>query len=173
MLRTPQMMKSEGGRVTALLAAEYLSSILEFALRIHFDKAGLTEDEQYSLLGEPFSPLGTLAGRAWLCHAFGLIGRDTRQLLDDMRAIRNCCAHSTEESPLDDKDIARQVKTIYDFAKAAHEAMAEALGVPNGKVLVDPADARDAIRITTNHIASMILSDAIEEGDLKLMWPTP
>ena len=92
----------ESDRGLALVAADYLSNLLEALLRQVFvnEPAASTKTMMDNLFQES-GALGSFAIRARLAYLMGLIGDDTFHALGLFRDIRNEAAHSIEPFSLD------------------------------------------------------------------------
>lgn len=104
----------ESDRGCALVAAEFLSDALKHYLRVKFTKEGAPKSLQNRLLEGLLGPLDSLAMRTNICRAIGLIGPKTFKAINDIREIRNRCAHQTSFS-LQDVDIQQYIGALASY----------------------------------------------------------
>lgn len=113
----------ESDRGLALVAGDYLSSLLEALLRQVF-----VDVDGNKLVGDLFresGPLGSFAVRIRLAYLMGLLGTDTYKALELIRDIRNAAAHSVEPFSLDLPGIREKCEnltTSEGYRTAAEEA---------------------------------------------------
>jgi DNA-binding MltR family transcriptional regulator len=107
----------ETERGAALIAAEILSSELEWLLLAIFKVHKLSEEDQKRLLTNSLAPLYSFAMRIAFCRAFGLISEEHYELLEAIREIRNHCGHSPSIVSLNDKEIADEVRLLQEVVK--------------------------------------------------------
>ncbi|HEU0079379.1 MAG TPA: MltR family transcriptional regulator [Longimicrobiaceae bacterium] len=96
------LLSGESDRGAALLAGEYLSSLLEDLLR-----AFLVDNKAVEALFKGYAPLSTFSGRIDVAFGVGLLRESTRGDLQFIRKIRNHVAHHPHsvafiESPVKD-----------------------------------------------------------------------
>lgn len=92
---------AETPRARILIAAEYVSEILEVLLR----NVMVTRESGDRLLDSFSAPLGTLSMRIEAAHAFGLISEDDYFNLGQLNKVRNHCAHHIGEIRVDDPKV--------------------------------------------------------------------
>jgi hypothetical protein len=101
----------ESHRTTVMLASALLDDTLTFrlgrALVIELDGKQL----EYIFRFE--GPLGTFSSRTEITCLFGIIDGVTRAQLDDIREMRNACAHSTKPLSFASKELTNVAKRIY------------------------------------------------------------
>jgi DNA-binding MltR family transcriptional regulator len=76
-------------RVLAVVGAAYLDSLVEDILRATF----IPEKDEADRLLKPNRPLGSNGARYQLAYCLGLIGKEERDDLETIAAIRNAFAH--------------------------------------------------------------------------------
>jgi hypothetical protein len=80
---------NESDRGAILVCAEILNGLLEERLTAHMID---DPEARQGMLGRD-APFGTLSSRIAASYAFGLIDKPLRKRLDQIRRIRNQCAH--------------------------------------------------------------------------------
>lgn len=81
-------------RSRSLVAGALLDGCMEELLANHFVK--LSKSERDAIFRSENAPLATFAAKTRICHALGYIEGHTRDLLDDIRKIRNVFAHTVD-----------------------------------------------------------------------------
>jgi DNA-binding MltR family transcriptional regulator len=116
---------TESDRACPLVVSEYLKDILGDLLEVVFHCAAASEKEVKKLLNGFNAPIGSLAVRASLCRALGLISQKSFDVLNALREIRNHCAHSDSRVALNDKKIEHWVRVLRRELQEGNEPLGE------------------------------------------------
>jgi hypothetical protein len=128
--RSPQSiiaeLQGESDRAIIILAASVLDDMLSYVLarRMIF----VPTDDQMEYIFRPDGPVGTFSGKIELAYLFGFIEDNTRSQLNDLRELRNACAHSHQEISLENAALANVAKRLLypcGFIKLAGETRQE------------------------------------------------
>jgi len=122
----------ESDRGLALVAADYLSNLLEALLRQVFVDDGTANTKE--VLDDLFRESGALGSfdiKIRLAYLMGLIGRDTYHALGLIREIRNIAAHSVEPFSLDSPGVRQKCEQL--TAWEDYQALAKEVGHPARK----------------------------------------
>ena len=87
-------MLGESDRAAIILAASLLDDALKNRITQCL-KITATEKQKEDIFAYP-GPMGSFSDRTSLAYAFGFIDKDTAKQLNDLRELRNACAHSTK-----------------------------------------------------------------------------
>jgi hypothetical protein len=133
---------SESDRGAILVGSEHLNSVLEELLRLHLvDDA----DTQESMIGRD-KPFGTFSSRIAGAYALGLITSETQKRLDQIRRIRNHCAHHVFEVAFTDQKI--------------RDILMAMTGSPSGRASVNSAGQEAPLRVrfiwAVGHLAGQL-----------------
>ena len=105
-----ETIEAESDRGAVLVGAALLDDALEKILRKKLVPPLKSED---SLFDGGYSPLRSFAAKIELAFRLGLITRNTKQMLNIVRSLRNLFAHNTENVSLFDDQASDRLKTAY------------------------------------------------------------
>jgi DNA-binding MltR family transcriptional regulator len=106
----------ETDRGCALVAAEFVSDAIERYLRALMQMRGASEQEIKDFAVNLNAPLGNLSPRLKALFWFGLIGPKTYRALENLREIRNHCAHRAGPIDLKDSELEPYVRGLTEYA---------------------------------------------------------
>jgi hypothetical protein len=113
--RSPQSiiteLQGESDRAIIILAAAVLDDMLSHILAR--EMIFVPTDDQMEYIFRPDGPLGTFSSKIELAYLFGFIEDETRSELNDIRELRNACAHSHREISLDNPELANVAKRLF------------------------------------------------------------
>jgi DNA-binding MltR family transcriptional regulator len=82
----------QSDRAAVILAASIIDNALVYRISVALPTK--PNDKEFESIFRFEGPLGTFSSRIELAYLFGLIDSKTRSQLDDLREMRNACAHS-------------------------------------------------------------------------------
>ena len=110
-----EALAKETDRGCALIAAEFISDTLEQYFRREMHAKGASENEIRDFLTSAAAPLGNFSPRIKAAYWFGLIGKNTYGALDNIKEIRNQCAHRAGPIDFTDTELAVYVRGLGDY----------------------------------------------------------
>lgn len=114
-----EIISGESDRGAILVAATLLDEGLEKALK----KKLVEPAKQDPLFAGGFAPLRSFAAKIELSFRLGLITRETRQMLDLFRDLRNDCAHGTDPVSLNDQRLQDRMRGVFNHLAPIHAAL--------------------------------------------------
>jgi hypothetical protein len=149
-------LSNESDRAAVIISATILDDTLTRLLAKRFT---FTPDEkQFDYIFRYEGPLGAFSHRIEVAHLFGFIDDITRGQLDDIREMRNACAHSSQPMNFGTKELANVARRFF-----------------KANLLPLPTDTQDHIRLafqTEFIILFTILSQGSREKGLAEIEPT-
>lgn len=109
------LLAPETDRGCVLIASEMLSDSLSQLFEELFKKHQVSRKASDELLKNVTAPLFSFGMRLKFAKAFGLLRTATSDALDDIRKIRNLCAHGVGGVHLDDEDIRPLVANLKKY----------------------------------------------------------
>ena len=105
-----QELLGESDRAAIILAGSLLDDALKY--RISQSLAIEATEKQITSIFDYPGPLGTFSDRTSLAYIFGFIDKTTTKQLNDIRELRNGCAHSTKPMSFSVPQVANVVKRL-------------------------------------------------------------
>jgi DNA-binding MltR family transcriptional regulator len=104
-------LKGESDRALVILVAAVLDDLLNHTLARKMIFVPTAEQMDY--IFRPDGPLGTFSSKIETAYLFGFIDHITRGQLDDIRELRNACAHSHQEISFTNAALANVAKRLF------------------------------------------------------------
>lgn len=104
-------LNGESDRAAVILASSILDDVLTFRLCKSFWFS--PDEQQFNHAFRSEGPLGTFSARIELAFLFGFIDELTRSQLDDIREMRNACAHSHRPIDFSVLELANVAKRLF------------------------------------------------------------
>ena|ERR1700693_3586761 len=101
----------ESHRATVMLGAALLDDTLTY--RISESLVIKPDEKQFDYIFRFEGPLGTFSARIEIAYLFELIDGVTRGQLDDIREMRNACAHSTKHMSFATNELINVARRVY------------------------------------------------------------
>lgn len=105
----------ETDRGCALTSSEFLSDALEAYIGVIMTRRGADKNELNDFLLNLNAPLGNLSPRIKAAYWFGLIGPKTFKALENIRSIRNQCAHRAGPIDFTDSEVENDVRALDEY----------------------------------------------------------
>ena len=104
-------LQGESDRAMVILVGTVIDDTLTHALaqRMIF----MPNDKQLRHIFRPDGPLGTFSAKTELSYLFGFIDEITKAQLDDIRELRNACAHSHQEISFSNNALANVARRLF------------------------------------------------------------
>jgi hypothetical protein len=104
-------LQGESDRAIVILLSALLDDALTNNIALHL--AFKPDETQYNWVFRFEGPLGTFSARIELAYLFGFIDELTRSQLDDIREMRNACAHTKHQIDFGVPELANVAKRLF------------------------------------------------------------
>jgi hypothetical protein len=95
----------------AMIAAALMDTMLRYLITAHLIPMG--SDREEKIFGDQFGVLKSLSAKIEMSYAMGLIGPETRGVLEIVRKIRNFFAHYTSHAKFDAPEVLNAVRFVH------------------------------------------------------------
>lgn len=103
----------ESDRGCVLIVCALLDDLLVLLFKTMFRASSMPSKHDVDmLLTQPNAPLGSLATRSRMAFCLGVVSKETRMALDEIRRLRNQYAHEWASSSLSEEDLARLLQWV-------------------------------------------------------------
>ena len=143
-LRVARTLLRESDRGAVLVVAALLDDALESLLRTQFvDEPAVMNQVIEPLFDGPIAALGSLAAKAAMAYALGLINQRTFDDIRQIRRVRNAFAHSSEPVSLDET----RIKPLVDGLATNEKMVARGLSLFAADQITDISAHAPAFRL--------------------------
>lgn len=122
--RIKEELKKESDRGCALVSAAYIEAELKKMISSFLVEMSSSETKEiFSFNG----PIGTFSSKIKLAYSMGLISKDISFSIDQLRAIRNICAHLEKPFDFDKENIKAHIKNMTTSIDKSFSSLREEL----------------------------------------------